>query len=128
MKPRDTRTIFVDVDGTLLFWPGKNPGGPPRNGEEGYGKEPEVNVGLVEHIREKIKEGVTVVVWITGGPEHAKMAVRLCGLINERVNGKILCCGKPGTCFDDGDPFRRAEVVKVDPADVLSGSNEPLGT
>jgi hypothetical protein len=89
--------IYVDVDGCLLFWPGKR-GRVPRPGEPGHGQPPEINKALADALREWKKQparqyvvwGVkqkqvsdtakTLVVWTAGGAQHAKDAANLCDI------------------------------------------------
>lgn len=97
--------LFVDVDGTLLMWPGGKPGRVPRAGEPGHGQTPDINRAMLEIIVQELDRGNEVVIWSTGGTDHAKMAAKLCEL-----PASVICIGKPGVCYDDGNPFKRADV------------------
>jgi len=91
-------SLFVDVDGTLVFWEGK-PGrvfrGVPR---EDLHKHCRVNEELVEALKRWSNEDNFLVVWTTGGKAHADWAVKLTGL-EGFVN---MVCGKPHALIDDG--------------------------
>lgn len=89
-----SNVIYVDVDGTLLFWPGK-PGRQPGPGEAGFGELPKINKPLADCLRSWHKKGRTLVVWSRGGPEHCKLAAKLCGLNPDA------CLYKPEICIDD---------------------------
>ena len=88
------KSIYVDVDGCLIFWPGDKPG--VRN--EG---KPLVNIELVEHLqiwrKETVESDAQLVVWSANGKEHAEMAVKLAG-IEDIVD---VCLTKPTTLIDD---------------------------
>jgi len=105
----DSGMLFVDVDGTLLMWPGKA-GRVPRKGEEHYGEVPNINRAMLETIYEAMTAGRQVVIWSTGGTDHAKMAATLCGLVIGPLDEEVTCIGKPNVCYDDGDPCKRVEV------------------
>ena len=74
--------LFVDVDGTLLFWPGDELGDVPRPGQRGHGQAPAVNIELVDAL--VAWRGETplskLFVWSANGAEHARWAARVCGL------------------------------------------------
>lgn len=78
------KSIYVDVDGTLLLWPGGRPGRVPRRTEPGFGESPAINSALVASLIEwkisEVAEGRTLVVWSHGGRGHAELAGRLTGL------------------------------------------------
>lgn len=94
MKKGETPTIYVDVDGTLLIWPGKA-GRPPREGEAGFGEIPKVNAPLVEALRRWHRDGKVLVFWSRGGTKHCEFAAQLCGL---KPNA---CLPKPRIAIDD---------------------------
>ncbi len=78
------KTIYVDVDGTLLLWPGGRPGRVPRKGESGFGAPPAINEKLVNALKlwklAEVDQGRTLVIWSHGGRVHAELAGRLTGL------------------------------------------------
>jgi len=89
------RVIYVDIDGTLLFWPGKSKGTPPKKNEEGYGLKPEVNRPLVAALKAWHKDKRFLAFWSRGGAEHCRNTAKLCGLSPDA------CLPKPYACFDD---------------------------
>ena len=106
----DHNSVFVDVDGCLLIWPGKKRGRIPRKGEPGYGESPTPNLQVIEMIKKHKAKGRYIVVWSRGGARHARMAVEHCGL-GDVVD---LCLAKPRTVIDDSFGWwERNERVKV---------------
>lgn len=87
--------VYVDVDGTLLFWPTK-PGRVPRSGETGFGRPPELNAPLVEQLRRWHHGNRFLAFWSRGGRKHCEMAARLTGLKPDA------CLPKPEVAIDDG--------------------------
>lgn len=94
MKPGETPAIYVDVDGTLLIWPGK-PGRVPRKGEAGHGFPPRINYRLVNALQNWHRCGKVLVLWSRGGVGHCEYAARLCGLAPDA------CLPKPRIAIDD---------------------------
>ncbi len=97
-------SLFVDVDGTLLFWdekPGRVTRGVPL---EQLHLHCIVNVTLVERLKRWKKPGNLLVVWSMGGKDHAQWAVKLVGL-----QGAVdVCLPKPCGLVDDaGDRWNR---------------------
>jgi len=113
-----TDHVYVDVDGTLLLWPTK-PGGATggelaaahRNISAIADQKPEdipaadralvprVNWPLVEQIKAWAnRRNGTIVIWTTGGSEHAELAMMLCGL---DMGYLVVCVGKPDLIVDD---------------------------
>lgn len=88
-------SVYVDVDGTLLLWPGRSPGAVPRPAEAGHGEPPAVNEPLVDVVKKWHRDGRTPVVWSQGGAKHARMAADLCGL------APGACLRKPAAVVDD---------------------------
>ena len=86
----ETFAIYVDVDGTLLLWPGKVP---PRNSHD-YRNAP-VNKPLVLAIKEWHRGRNVLVLWSRGGKEHCEFAAKRCGLKPDA------CIPKPRICVDD---------------------------
>lgn len=89
--------VFVDVDGTLLLWPGDKPGRPPRPGDTGHGEEPTVNEAVVARVRELHAQGYQIVLWSSGGAFHAQDASRRCD-IRPLVHAHV---AKPSVIIDD---------------------------
>lgn len=91
--------VYVDVDGTLILWPGDNPGRLPRKPTElGFGVAPIVNYDLLLKLRKLYKTGkYEIYVWSWGGAEHARNMVKL-ARIEDIVSG---CLTKPFIVFDD---------------------------
>ena len=90
------RVVFVDVDGTLLLWPGERPGRVPRPGEPGHGQPPAINRGLVDALKAWHGDGRVLVIWSRGGIDHCRMAAQLCCLKPDA------CVPKPDAAIDDG--------------------------
>lgn len=88
-------SIYVDVDGTLLFWPGKKKGHVPRPGEKEYGKAPEINQPLVNALKNWHKGNNVLVLWSKGGVEHCEKAASRCDLNPDA------CLPKPQVAIDD---------------------------
>lgn len=101
------KSIFIDVDGTLLFWPGK-PGRVPRRGEAGYGKDPEVNRALCDKIIDWHRQGCHITVWSTGGEDHAKWAVNFSNM-SLYVNH---ICSKPQLVIDDNKNWSKRMILQ----------------
>ena len=82
--------LFVDVDGTLLFWPGDKPGDVPAPGEPAYGREPKLNAELVDALMTWRGDNPRskLFVWSANGADHARWAARFCGL-HDRVDGYL---------------------------------------
>jgi len=101
-------SLFVDVDGTLLLWPGK-PGRVPRHGEPHYGEPPTINSPLVDALYawKAVSPGRFLAVWTRGGAEHARMAVALCA-INAIVD---VCILKPDAFVDDAPTLVKRLIV-----------------
>lgn len=87
--------IYVDVDGTLLIWPGEA-GRVPRPGEPHHGGPPAINVPLVEQLKAWHRAGRALVFWSRNGTKHCQMAARLTGL------KPLACLPKPNAAIDDG--------------------------
>jgi hypothetical protein len=87
--------IYVDIDGTLLIWPGQKSGRPPRRNEELYGVPPSVNEKLANALREWHKSGKSLVLWSRGGADHCRKAAKMCRLEPDA------CLPKPYATFDD---------------------------
>lgn len=115
----DVDSLAVDVDGTLLLWPGDKPGHVPRPGEPGFGLSPVVNVGLVRAIKEwKQKDPRRyLMVWTRGGVDHARDAVVRCDLIREAD----VCCLKPRSFVDDNETLVTRFAV-IDPRRFVDAS------
>ncbi len=87
MPEKDIETIYLDVDGTLIQWPGCVGDG-----------EPWANRTLIARLRAWLDEGDRrLFVWSYGGVAHARKAVEFCG-IADIVSG---CMGKPTVIIDD---------------------------
>jgi hypothetical protein len=82
----------VDVDGTLLLWPGETPGIKNDN-------PPEINwpvVFLLRNFREDYPDAF-IAVWSANGLKHAEYATAICGL-----EETVTCClPKPVLFIDD---------------------------
>ncbi len=111
-----SRTIYVDVDGTLVFWPGNRPGRYPRKGESGYGEDPAINAKLVERLN---ASDADIVIWSRSGKAHAEWAAKYCNI------NAIACLSKPNLMVDDSmkwiDANHSKGVQFVGPHDDLSG-------
>ena len=113
------RTVYVDVDGTLLIWPGPRPGRVPRKGELEFGLPPAVNTKLVKRLRDS---GAQIIIWSRGGEAHAEYAARFCGL-DDIVTA---CLTKPDLIVDDGQlEQKRLPTLFVGPYDELRGRRFP---
>lgn len=90
-------SVYVDVDGTLLIWPGSDPGRMPLFGEHGYGQQPTINRELVEQLKKWKKSGPdnTLVIWSRNGTKHAFRAAAACELTADA------CLPKPDVAIDD---------------------------
>jgi len=83
--------LYVDVDGTLLKWPGPTPG--LRN--DGT---PEINKDLIKQLRKwKERTNGYIIVWSGNGKTHADWAVDFMGI--EDLPDFVL--GKPNIFIDD---------------------------
>ena len=97
MGSASTNTICVDVDGTLILWPGKA-GRVPRDGQgrmvyDIY----TVNHALVKALKRwRERTSGQIVIWTWGGKEHAERAAKWCGIDH------AVCIGKPDYVIDDG--------------------------
>ncbi len=87
------QTVYVDVDGTLVFWPGNRPGRYPRKGESGHGEDPAINTKLVERLK---ASDADIVIWSRGGKTHAEWAAKFCDI------DAVACLSKPDLMVDDG--------------------------
>lgn len=98
------KTIFIDVDGTLVFWPGKDPGVKTST------TTPEINTKLIEKIIEWKKQGNDIIVWSAAGKVHAKWVVGYVGI--EKYVDYI--SAKPNIYVDDN--FRWCDrIERIDP-------------
>ncbi len=101
-------TIYTDVDGCLIFWPG------PKKGSTRYsrrtGELPVPNNKIVSYLRQKYTEGFTIILWSMGGAEHCKWAAKLCGM--EDIVSKYLV--KPGTLVDDNHKWYFRNRIWID--------------
>jgi hypothetical protein len=87
------RNLYVDVDGTLVFWPDPTPG------LYQAGKPYTINQELVDKLklwRLRMPNGV-LVVWSGTGKQHAEWAVKTCG-IDDIVD---VALAKPSAMIDD---------------------------
>lgn len=92
----NTPTIYCDVDGTLLFWPGEDPGCPPMDADDPLlGQAPVINQPLVDALKAWHAKGNVLVVWSRAGGAHARKAAEMCGLSPDA------CLPKPRIAFDD---------------------------
>jgi hypothetical protein len=95
LKYDETPAVYVDVDGTLVFWRGCTDPGDPYTGVEGE-RYPEINQPLVDRLKRFHVPGQTcLVVWSRTGGAHAKRIADLCGLNPDA------CLPKPRLCIDD---------------------------
>ncbi len=92
-----SKVICINVDGTLIFWQGENPGRVPRKGELGYGELPTINKKLIEEIKFFKRAGSEIVIWSGGGKKHAEWACEFTG-ITKYVD---FICSKPYLLIDD---------------------------
>lgn len=93
-------TVYVDVDGTLVKWPGDFPGRLPRKPDEpGFGKPPLPNEKLIGWLREQHEKGTEIYIWSRGGSQHAKNMSEFVN-IDDIVKGYLT---KPHMVIDD-DP------------------------
>ena len=93
-------TAFVDVDGTLLLWTGKN----------GAEAAPPINEALILRIRALKADGWDICVWSYGSAEHARRAVEYCGI----ADVVDWCINKPTLIVDDTGPrFAHAAAVEL---------------
>ena len=99
------RPAYVDVDGTLVIWPGPKAGRVPRRNHPHCGELPAINHELVNKL---IKQDERIIVWSRGGAKHAKDAAEFCGIMHL----VIACLEKPRTVIDDSpNPFRGTEII-----------------
>lgn len=110
-----TDAVYVDVDGTLLFWPTSLGGPTPqelRNARDKCaglphtpGMLPRVNTRLVGELHRwyvtRVSKGGSpvIVIWSMGGRQHALMAVTFCDF---PAAMHIRCLPKPDCIVDDG--------------------------
>lgn len=87
------KSIYVDVDGTLLIWPEPNPG------VRQPGVEPEIHWDLVRVLRKWKQEfpEKELIIWSANGKKHAQKVTHLCGL-QHYVDAFLT---KPSMCIDD---------------------------
>ena len=98
-------TIFIDVDGTLVFHDAPDPG----NVANAVG-DPIVNIGLVKQIKEWHTEGKIMVVWSARGKNVAEWAIKF-AKIEPYIS---FACGKPSIFVDDH--YRWLDrIQKIDP-------------
>ena len=114
IQPR-TNVIYVDVDGTLLIWPGPKPG----QSQAHRGVIPPVNEKLITALYAwklrrasgGLKNETMLVVWSRGSMSHIKWAVTLCD-IWDIVD---LVTRKPDMVVDDGFNWWDRRTEKVPP-------------
>lgn len=81
LKPDETPTIYVDVDGTIVYWPEPSPGEAPMPGHPRFGEWPEINWPMVDALKKFYQPGKTcLVIWSRAGAAHAKKMAEYCGL------------------------------------------------
>ena len=103
MSEKDRPTAFVDVDNTLLLWPGPVGGGYPK-----------INWPLVDALRTwKTQTKGVVYLWSFGGATHCRAAV-IFAKIHDLVDG---CVGKPSCIIDDDQAWLGARTTKFLPGD-----------
>lgn len=87
-----TKTVYCDVDGTLLIWRGPKPGSDTGQGFD-------VNWPLVSALRVWLQADPAnrVVIWIMGGIPHSREAQEACGMNWSQVS----CAAKPDLIIDD---------------------------
>ena len=93
--------IYVDVDGTLILWPGGLPGRMPRPTKDGvdpgFGEDPVSNGPVIKRLREMYDNGYEIFVWSRGGRDHAVTVVKFIGI--EDIVSQ--CLPKPLSMIDD---------------------------
>jgi len=94
-----TRTIFVDIDGTMTDEPDKSWGSP--------------NLEVIDRVKQLIKDGCEVVVWSAGGTEYAKEFAERCGI------KASACIGKPWIAIDDKSEIRTGGLWVMSPDHFL---------
>lgn len=111
-----TKTIFFDVDGTLIKWKGPQGPGMPSS-SAGY----ERNERVIEDLRRLHVMGHKTIVWSGMGEDHARHIVAALGL----GNWVDVIISKPNIVFDDmGWEWTRAPYrILIDP---LSDYKSPL--
>jgi hypothetical protein len=90
-------TVFSDIDGCLILWPGPKPGSSRYYRASKEKEIPKPNAKIVEYLKSKKKEGFTIVLWSIGGAEHCRWAAKLCGI----ENIVDYCLAKPIIMVDD---------------------------
>lgn len=86
LKPDETPTIYVDVDGTLVFWPGPDPGEAPIPWHPSLAPSsrhpwPAINQPLVDRLNAWYRpHSRCLVVWSRAGALHARQVAQYCGL------------------------------------------------
>lgn len=80
LKKDETPAIYVDVDGTIVFWPDPSPGRAMMPGDPRIGG-PRINQPMVDALKRFYVPGKTcLVIWSRGGAVHAKKMAEFCGL------------------------------------------------
>lgn len=85
--------LYVDVDGTILFWPA------PNQGHHQSGTEPVVNEDLMivlKHYKQS-RPNSKLIAWSANGEEYARRWLTYCGIVD--VFDLVL--GKPQGFVDD---------------------------
>lgn len=81
LKYDETPTIYVDVDGTMVFWPGADPGEAPIPWTPELNNWPAINIPLVDALKAwRGKGGRCLVIWSRAGARHARQMAQFCGL------------------------------------------------
>lgn len=108
--PKKDNVLYVDVDGTLLLWPGDDPGSVPRPGEPGHGQAPTINTAVVMLINARHSAGWQIIVWSNGGARHAELAAKHAGVFNLCH----ACLAKPRAMVDNAWSWWD-RIEKLDP-------------
>ncbi len=98
-------TICIDVDGTLLLWPGGNDHVRERD------VIPTVRKSVKERIEYLYSRRHTVILWSANGKEHAEWAAKFAN-IEDSVS---LCCAKPIAFIDDHYMWLD-RITRIDPS------------
>ena len=91
--PQSFRTLYVDVDGTLLLWHPDTPG------KVRSLKTPRINTILVKAIRQWYLPTHTLVIWSATSQGHAEYAATITKL--DTLNPPPICLKKPDAMVDD---------------------------
>ena len=76
----NSNTVYCDIDGTLIIWPGGKGGSTKIAKREKLS--PKINNIVVDILKSEKSKGSTIILWSAGGKEHCKWSAEFCGITN----------------------------------------------